>query len=128
MLKEEYTNPAERNTLYEQLKREQVEVYNKRREIFKQLENIGADRIKKSTIEKMLESIKELNEVAQGKYDKLLEALLAQHNLLENKLKTIKEELKEKLVDFNAELEEGLTVEGILEGIIFYQYVIYCQR
>ena len=116
-MKEEYTNPPERNIAYERLKKEQVDVYEKRKEIFLQLADISLDQIQKHKIEKLLEGIKELNDLAQGNYDKRFEELLALHNELESRLIMLKEHLRERLVDFDAELEEGTTVETILEGI-----------
>jgi len=119
IVKEEYTNPYERNVAYERLKKEQVEIYEKRKEVYLQLADITPDQIQKNKIEKLLEGIKELNDLAQGNYDKRFDELLALHNNLENRLRAIKENLREKLVDFEAELEEGVTIETILEGIKF---------
>jgi len=115
MKKEEYTNPAERNEVYDKLKAEQTDVYRKRREVFQQLADVSGENIRKNKFDKLLEGIKELNDLAQATYDKKFEELFALHNSLESQLKSIREDLKDRLEDFAAELEDT-TVEQILEN------------
>jgi len=118
MEKEEYVNPQERNFVYQSLKEDQVEVYSKRRDVFRQMVVIHPESIKKALAEKTLDSVREISESAQSKYDKRFEELLAQHNSLEVNLHGVKEDIREKLLGFNADLDEGVTLESIIEGEI----------
>jgi len=121
MKKEEYTNPSERNEVYEKLKQEQTDVYQKRREVFQQLIDVNGENVRKNKFDKLLESIKELNDVAQATYDKKFEELLALHNNLEAQLKSIREDLQYRLEDFAAELE-GTTVQEILDSKVKFNF------
>jgi len=114
--KTEYLNPPARNHIYSVLKEEQVAIFNKRKGFMKELETLPAENLTKVGIEKLLDTVKNLNDEAQVIYDKRFDELKAQHEHLTSVLNNIREQLRAKLEYYGADLEENQTIDSIILG------------
>jgi Domain of unknown function (DUF4455) len=114
MAKTIYTNPPDRNALYAKLKADQVVIFNKRKQLMKEMDELGAEGVSKSYFERMIETIKFINDDAQNIYDQRFDDLKAQHESLTATLTRVRESVREKLVGFAADLEPEETLEIVI--------------
>ena len=115
MEKREYNNPEDRNALYAEFKIVQQRVFEQRKIVFMDMENMPVETVTKAMFEKYIENLKGIHEKANEAYDHMTESLVAHHKDLKNKLMAIREGLRQQLVFYGADLPEDESIENIIE-------------
>ena len=109
-----YTNPEDRNQLYNKLQADQFSIFSKRQNYVQELDTMNPDMLGKANIERILDNVKTLNDDAQKIYDARFEELKQQQKQLEDLLANIRESLKEELDGYGADFKETETVYSII--------------
>jgi hypothetical protein len=111
----EFVNPESRISLFAKLKQAQINVYHKRMNQLKILDNTSTESLTSKKVEEVGTKLQEINDIAQDEYTEIAKELANCIKASNNEMETAMENLREFLYANEAEIEEGMTYNQIIE-------------
>lgn len=111
----EFVNPEPRIELFAKLKETQIDVYNKRMNQLRILDNTSTENLTSKKVEEIGIKLQEINDIAQDEYTEIAKELANCIKASNSEMETAMENLREYLYSNAAKIDEGTTYDQIIE-------------
>ena len=115
MNSEEFVNPPSRVAIYREMQDEQMTLFNQRMLVIKSIDVCPPTEFTKKFIEAQEEKLKQFNDESGIVFDKLADKLAKDMENTNEDIDIAEFDLKDFLIKNDAQLEEGLTFDSIME-------------
>ncbi len=115
MNSEEFVNPPSRVAIFEEMREEQMTLFNQRMSVLKSIDVCPPTDFTKKFIETQEEKLKQYNDESGILFDKLADKLAKDMENTNEDIDIAEYDLKDFLVKNDAQLEEGQTFDSIME-------------
>lgn len=115
MNSEQFVNPPTRVAIFEEVRTEQMNLYQQRMKIIQELETVRPTALTKKFVDDLEEKVRNFSEESSVMFDKLVDKLAKDMENTNEDIDIAEFDLKDFMIKNDAQLEEGQTFDSIME-------------